>query len=121
MAAARFPAELTSAGEARRFVASTLDGLTAVEVIDVAVLLTSELVTNAVVHAGSWVEVAVSTPDAAVRVAVSDESDARPLLEATNDLREGGRGLALVGRLADAWDVTATGRGKTVWFSVRAP
>jgi anti-sigma regulatory factor (Ser/Thr protein kinase) len=113
-----FPAAMTSAGEARRFVRSSLNGSIADDLADVIVLLTSELVSNAVLHAHSPLQVTVTLPDATLRVAVTDQSDRWPVVRQINESGEGGRGMVLVEQLSDAWGVVPMGTGKTVWFSV---
>lgn len=82
-------------------------------------LLVSEVVTNAVVHASSDVEVLVRlTADAAV-VEVTDTSDTAPAPRVAADEDTSGRGMALVDALARSWGVRpAPGGGKTVWFEV---
>ena len=82
-------------------------------------LLVTELVTNAIVHAQTSIVVTVTTHESAVRVAVRDESPARPFLKTAAPTDVTGRGMAIVDGLADAWGVeTAPGAGKTVWFEV---
>jgi hypothetical protein len=77
------------------------------------------VVTNAVVHASSDVEVLVRlTADAAV-VEVTDTSDTAPTPRVAADEDTSGRGMALVDALARSWGVRpAPGGGKTVWFEV---
>ncbi|MGW7067752.1 ATP-binding protein [Streptomyces sp. NPDC054855] len=90
-----------------------------------AVLLVSELVTNAVCHGlvlDREFEVAVTVlADGDCFIEVSDESPARPELREVGPLEEDGRGLRLLDALAEAWGVWQRGRhGKTVWALVRA-
>lgn len=86
------------------------------DVLDTMHLLTSEVVTNAVVHARTRVEVAVLVSDRAVVVAVHDLDLATPLQEPYPD-REGGWGLGMVAALSERWDTTHhRGGGKTTWF-----
>ena len=102
-------------GSARAFVrehAPPLPEATA----DVLVLLTSELVTNAVLHARSAIEVGITVADHSVVVTVHDEDLTRPEQQ-PYDGREGGWGLALVRELAAAWSLEVhPGDGKTAWF-----
>ena len=117
----RFPANLASASAARRFVRDALRGWGAVDAVDDAVLLTSELVTNAVVHAGTSVEVVCQLAGAAVQVDVVDGAPAQKL-PATDQtmvgdwVRTNGRGLLLPSELAGTWGVTYGTETKTVWF-----
>src|SRR4051795_2720367 len=108
--------------QARRFVAATLDDEAVAEAREVAELLVSELVTNAVVHAASPVDVEVERDDLAVLVRVRD-ADTGPLVMRAgggSELDEGGRGFLLVDRLADAWGTEHHGGRKTVWFRLGA-
>jgi anti-sigma regulatory factor (Ser/Thr protein kinase) len=84
--------------------------------VEVAVLLTSELVTNAIHHGTGPVEVCLSWDDRAVRVEVSDRSSDRPVLRPIDRDAPSGRGLLLVDSLSSGWGVEADGIGKTVWF-----
>lgn len=89
--------------------------------VDDAVLLTSELVTNAVVHAGTPVQVTCRLADGAVEVVVSDGHPGRlvpeaPELEPVPSERTGGRGLLLPAALASAWGVAYGRASKAVWF-----
>ncbi len=117
--AARFLPDLASAAKARRFVHRSCQGWATTEGVDVAALLTSELVTNAVVHAGSPATVVLSRSEAALRVAVIDEGGGMPAVDRARNLSEGGRGLALVDELSASWGVIRLGTGKTVWFALR--
>jgi anti-sigma regulatory factor (Ser/Thr protein kinase) len=82
---------------------------------DVLLLLTSELVTNAVIHARTRVEVGITVTDASVVVTVHDEDLGRTELPGL--AREGGRGLKLVSALADDSALDRhPGDGKTAWF-----
>lgn len=90
-----------------------------------AVLLVSELVTNAVRHSplleGEF-EVAVTVlADGSCFIEVSDEGFTEPRLRTVADWEETGRGLHLVESIAEAWGVWNRGRhGKTVWVLVAA-
>ena len=103
----------TSARAAREFVASTLEDWGWTDQVATAILLTSELVTNAVIHAQSDIEVTVRG-ERSLRVQVSDDSS-----EQLSPVRLGnGRGLRLVDTLAASWGVSPEGRGKSVWFEL---
>ncbi len=122
----QFPANLASASAARRFVRDALRGWGAGEAVDDAVLLTSELVTNAVVHAGTSVEVICQLAGSAVQVDVVDGAPSRKL-PATDQtivgdwMRTNGRGLLLPSELAGIWGVTYGTETKTVWFRLELP
>jgi anti-sigma regulatory factor (Ser/Thr protein kinase) len=83
-------------------------------------LLVSELVTNAVLHARSEVELRLSNSADAVRVDVVDASTRPPVLRTRDDAAMTGRGLALVAELSAQWGVEETEGGKSVWFVVAA-
>jgi anti-sigma regulatory factor (Ser/Thr protein kinase) len=84
-----------------------------------AVLLASELATNAVVHARSGFEVAVSTDVDRLRVEVSDADPGVPQVQWVPAGATSGRGLLIVETMAAAWGVTTLdGGGKTVWFEL---
>ncbi|HET7327951.1 MAG TPA: SpoIIE family protein phosphatase [Nocardioidaceae bacterium] len=85
-----------------------------------AVLLTSELVTNSVVHARTGAELAVSTDGSRVRVEVKDGHRALPRVGDPADDATGGRGLVLVQLLATRWDTEERDGGKAVWFELDA-
>ena len=112
-------ADTSSASRARRFVDEVLSKWRCADLLDDVQLLVSELVTNAVVHAGSEVEIAVRLLVDSVRIEVVDRApDAmlRPSSPAVED--ESGRGLLLVETLATAWGVEPLDGGKAVWFEV---
>lgn len=106
-----------SVGSARRFVRSHVPDL-AVETVESLELMTSELVTNAVLHARTDFDVEVLTTSTSVVVGVHDLDLATPLQTPYDD-REGGWGLALVEALAHAWSIDRHhAGGKTVWFQL---
>ncbi len=108
-----------SAGEARHFVATTLEQWQLGPLLDTVTLLTSELVTNAIVHAGSEVDVVVRLTGEAARVEVTDRSGAPPVPRTAAESDSSGRGLALVEALARRWGTRRlSGGGKTVWFEI---
>lgn len=102
---------------ARRFVAKTLNGHPAA---DTAVLLTSEAVTNAVIHTGSaTVTVTVIETPSGLRVEVADEGgDTVPAAYSGCDLREGGRGVFLIEELSVRCGYAAGDHGLTYWFEL---
>ncbi len=126
-AAATFDPVGRSVTSARAFVRDTLQGWGFTDVVDDAVVLTSELVTNAVVHAGTAADVACMRTDTGVRVEVGDRYPERevPLQSAGVQFgspdREGGRGLLLCAALASRWGVEYTATNKQVWFQLDLP
>jgi anti-sigma regulatory factor (Ser/Thr protein kinase) len=91
-----------------------------VDVRDTAELLTSELVTNALLHAGTdlTVHVLSAGSGSVVRVAVDDGSAVAPALRDPDAGALGGRGLPLVASLATRWGWEPLPVGKRVWFEV---
>lgn len=88
---------------------------------DVAELLASELVTNAVRHAAGLVLLTLWVVDGVLRCEVGDGSQQLPVLHAASDDDEGWRGLALVEELSQAWGSARTRWGKVVWFELALP
>lgn len=126
-AAATFEPVGRSVAAARTFVRDTLQGWGFPDIIDDAVVLTSELVTNAVVHAGTAAEVLCTRAEGGVCVEVADRYPDRelPLQSPAGRLggvdREGGRGLLLCAALASRWGVEYTSTRKKVWFRLDLP
>ena len=118
---ATLAAELRSAGVARRFVDRALERWSCGDVLDVVSLLVSELVANAVLHAGSQVEVTVQLKAGTVRIEVLDEGEDLPHLREAADHATSGRGLAMVEALSLAWGADQRDGGKAVWFEVPRP
>jgi anti-sigma regulatory factor (Ser/Thr protein kinase) len=88
-------------------------------VVEDAVLLVSELVTNSVLHGGPPVVVAVECDGDALQVRVRDGSTNLPERRHALHGDEGGRGLELVASLSAAWGVDPVPDGKHVWFVLR--
>lgn len=132
VATAAYAPEPSAAAEARRFVRETLrswgvpgSSSQASALVDDAVLLTSELVTNAVVHAGTQILLSCRMVPGGVEVAVTDRHPARALsteLPAVAEMapaeRTSGRGLMLPSALASAWGVAYNRAAKVVWFRI---
>ena len=113
------PAELESASAARRFVGSILRDWDCDPIADSALLLVSELVTNAVLHARSRLDVVLRLAEDRLRVEVHDESQAQPTRKYYSPQAGTGRGLMLVEQLAAHWGVEPIdGDGKWVWFEL---
>jgi anti-sigma regulatory factor (Ser/Thr protein kinase) len=113
-----FPGAVGQVARARLFVGDVLDGC---PVADDAILLTSELVTNAIAHTasgrGGKVIVTVYRADTRVRVDVKDDgSDHAPVAHPVGEARESGFGLGLVDLIADRWGHCGGRRGRVVWF-----
>lgn len=89
--------------------------------VDTALLLVSELVTNAVLHAGTPMVLTVRPWGQLIRVELADAQPAMPKL-AESDNWSDGRGLRLIDRMAARWGAyelsTAPGVRKVVWFEM---
>lgn len=124
------PAEPRSVPVGRHFLEQVLERWTLTDLSDVATLLASEALTNAVVHAGTPVLLDICADhELLVRVTDRDPTfvmagNAAPgsdlLSTAAEAHAEGGRGLALISILADRWGIDSGTTGKTVWFALDA-
>lgn len=115
------PGEPRSVARARSFIEDVLGGSEEHPAVDVASLLVSELVTNAVLHASSAVELTVRRQQGRVRVEVADASPKAAQRRTYKEEATTGRGLEMVELLAEQWGVdTSAGGGKAVWFEVSA-
>ena len=119
------PAEAASAAAARRVVRALLvdvgpHGGTRSDqgALDRVLLLTSEIVTNAILHARTPLRLTASLDGGQVRVRVYDRLRLLPRLRSYPTDAGTGRGMHLVEALADQWGVEETANGKCVWFAV---
>ena len=104
---------------ARRFLRLELEKLAVPEPpLEAAVLLANELVSNAVLHARTVMELRLFTADDLVRVEVHDGNTRRPTTAAAPIDATSGRGLLLVQAIADRWGVEGTRDGKVIWFEL---
>ena len=91
------------------------------DVVESALLLASEVITNAVVHGDGMVQVDVGRVEGpSLRVEVSDDGGGMPLIGAQRTDAESGRGMAMVELLSSRWgtDLAVGPLGKMVWFEV---
>lgn len=112
--------DLRGVQRARQFLHGWLNEWNLVAFDDEAQLLLSEIVTNALVHADSDVDLRLRRYPDYLRVEVRD-SDPHPAINVGTpgeDQAEGGRGMMIVSALASAWGNSPSGRGKTVWFEL---
>ncbi|MEV0847418.1 ATP-binding protein [Streptomyces sp. NPDC049954] len=115
-------ADLRAVSEVRHALRALLDDTDRSACADTAELLTSELVTNALVHTAHDAVVTATVGPQGVRVEVRDFTGHRPRPRTpVPDEHTGGRGLGLVQSLADSWGVRALGVGKVVWFQLDDP
>lgn len=108
-----------SVREARVFAGDVLadDGVEA-SVIKLAVLLVSELVTNAVVHAPGRISLTVHTDAHWVRIEVQDQGRRPPILRSATQDQLNGRGMRVVDELATDWGTQRRHNQKVVWFEI---
>jgi PAS domain S-box-containing protein len=99
-------------------VASAIKASDQGELLDIATLLVSEVVTNSVIHSGTEIELKCQTRRAGLRVEVSDRSTLSPSVRHYDTEAMTGRGLALVSMLSASWGVHVDGPSKTVWFEL---
>ena len=112
--------ESSSASLARRWVVERLRDFPAEARDDVALLVT-EVVTNAIIHAKTPIDVGVSIVASAARVEVVDRSLVLPAAKGYTVNASTGRGLTLLDALATAWGaeiLPGGAAGKVVWFEV---
>ncbi|MFC4105969.1 ATP-binding SpoIIE family protein phosphatase [Micromonospora zhanjiangensis] len=117
------PAEPTAPGRVRHWMSDQLAAWGVPEqVIGSAVLCTSELTTNALLHAGTAARVEIDLSPERLLVSVADSGTRGRVTRARTDaLSSRGRGLGLIEQLSDAWGTDPTVRGSTVWFELLIP
>ena len=118
---AAFPPTVKSVPEARHFLCDAIAPRLAPEALDVALLLVSELATNAVMHAATPFVVDVRMAPSSLRISVADGDDHTPTVAERDRATPGGFGLYLVEQLAARWGIDATDQGehgKEVWFEL---
>ncbi len=116
-----FPGRADQIAKARDF---TRRVLASCPVLDEAVLLLSELATNALEHtatgSGGHFDVLIYRYETLLIIAVRDEGSYKvPATRSLDELAEDGRGLGLVELIADRWGYCGDERGRTVWFELR--
>jgi serine phosphatase RsbU (regulator of sigma subunit)/anti-sigma regulatory factor (Ser/Thr protein kinase) len=114
------PADLRSPAQARRHVTDALRSAGLDRFLDDALLLVTELVTNAVVHAGTRVRLGIDTIERdRVRFEINDRSaETAPAAHTPSDISNSGRGLMLLNALAATWGTTHGASEKSVWFTL---
>ncbi|MEV0850420.1 SpoIIE family protein phosphatase [Streptomyces sp. NPDC049954] len=108
--------------EAREELRALLHDWTREDQVDTAVLLTSELLGNVLVHTDQSAALAVRVLGdrgrRSLRIEVTDRGDELPHQRAPGELASSGRGLVLLDLLSQAWGVRPEPEGKTVWFEL---
>jgi phosphoserine phosphatase RsbU/P len=127
---ARLPNDRRTPAAARALVRSVLEEARLDALLNEALLLTTELSTNAVVHAGTELEIEVVADAGGLTVTVTDFAPG-PVEQLTvgprndktdiDEVAERGRGLLLVDHFASRWGTVHEGAGKGVWFRLERP
>ena len=111
----RLPADPAAVSRARAWAAQLCRQWDAGGMCDDTTLLVSELVSNAILHAGTELVVELASADEMILIAVTDGSTRPARLRTSAPLSDAGRGLLLVDALSTRWGVTAWPTGKRVW------
>lgn len=88
------------------------------QVVETAVLLVTELVSNAIEHGGGTAVIDAEIDERRVRVCVLDDDPRLPSARMASIDAERGRGLLLVEALSSRWRAEPRSRGKAVWFEL---
>jgi serine phosphatase RsbU (regulator of sigma subunit)/anti-sigma regulatory factor (Ser/Thr protein kinase) len=117
------PAEPTGPSRVRQWMSTRLRDWSVPEpVIGAAILCTSELTTNALLHAGTPAQVHIDLNAERLLVSVADTGTRGTVIRAHADtMSSRGRGLGLIEDLSDSWGTDPTVRGTTVWFEMLLP
>jgi anti-sigma regulatory factor (Ser/Thr protein kinase) len=115
------PPEPASATVARQVTRRQLGVACPSEAVEVAALLVTELVSNAVLHARTAIVLAIECTPGRVFIRVADKSAALPRHRSYGSTASTGRGIALVDELATAWGVERSPHGKEVWCEIEFP
>ena len=115
------PPDLLAPSQARAVVRELLDQWGYRDLVDDAALVVSELVANAVEHAGATSVVLVNRGEGGVRIEVRDPGEGTPAPQSPPGTAERGRGLMIVSALASSWGVQQAERSKTVWVELGQP
>lgn len=90
----------------------------AVSSLDDLLLCVSEVLTNAVLHAGPPIVILAGRNAGRIRVEIRDGSSAAPVRRSPEHTSPTGRGLHLLDSLTASWGVDIGLEGKTVWFEI---
>lgn len=113
-----FGPQASTPGAVRAFVSEMLSLWGSDGGRETACLLSSELATNAVLHAGTDIIVRISLSDRELMIEVEDGSSSLPEPIALTPDSERGRGLFLIQALSDRWGADRCSKGKIVWFEM---
>lgn len=116
---ALLPRDRRSAVDARDWLREFLRGRVPEPLTEDAVLVVSELATNALRHGLGDVVVRAALEDGDLQLSVTDSGNELPALQPIDPTRVGGLGLRIVDELSAAWGVAPFPGGKTVWATLR--
>ncbi|HET9769759.1 MAG TPA: response regulator, partial [Acidimicrobiia bacterium] len=112
---------VSDVGLARRFLVTHCERWGCTDVLEDAQLVVSELVTNALLHAGSRCELAMAFRNGWLRIEIRDPGSGGPEVQAADSESEHGRGLLLVSAMTNAWGMEPLEpTGKVVWAELRS-
>jgi PAS domain S-box-containing protein len=114
----RLPPQPSSVAAARHHVRGFLEASGRTDLLQTAMLLVSEIVTNALLHAGTEVDLAGRVEGDSVLIEVGDGSSHLPSRRSYAPTSGTGRGLLMLESMVDDWGVTRRDRGKVVWFRI---
>ena len=110
----------SSVAAARKMVRDILVEARREDLVETAQLVVSEVVTNALVHAGTPMGFHAFVGESGLRVEVTDGSTQAPARRTYSALSGTGRGMRLLQQLVDHWGTLARPNGKTVWFELNS-
>jgi anti-sigma regulatory factor (Ser/Thr protein kinase) len=117
-----FPSSPEATADARRFLRETAGDNLHAQVLADALLLTNELVTNVIKHAGHEpedpIEIVIALDEPVLKVTVRDRGPGFDRTTRRERTEDGGWGLDLVKALASRWGVDRTASGTDVWFEI---
>ncbi|MFI5956678.1 ATP-binding protein [Cryptosporangium sp. NPDC051539] len=114
------PADPSASATARRFLQqAAADWNLSPDLTEIAQLVVSELVSNAVEHAGTSSTVVLELSEGELTVRVRDGSTVQPVARPLDMVSFRGRGLPLIDRVSDRWGIVNDDDGKTVWATLR--
>jgi len=115
-------ADPAASGAARRFLLQTAhDWELPSDLTEVAQLVVSELVSNAVEHAGTASTVRLELSDSCLKISVRDGSVVQPVPRPLDMVSFRGRGLPLIDQISEEWGILDHPDGKTVWAKLSVP
>lgn len=115
------PGEPRQVAHCRRLVRDTLAAWELSPLTETVELLVSELVTNAIQHAGGEIRLRLQRDESGLLCEVCDQTRTPPELQELSATAERGRGILLVNELSRKWGHRRTASGKIVWFTLEQP